>query len=305
MPEIRPLFQVFFILLSALNILQTGSALAGSRPVGCFVSSKIRPYLEALDGFKGGMDREIQVLYLDENLELARHYLKKGGLEAAVAIGPEAVRLIYSPGADVPVKMAIMTLDIKKLVPGSRPCGIDLRVPISFQISEIARTLGPGKNLAILYNPRENSGIIREASKACTETGLKFTPLPVTGPDEIMKVLRPVMNQINILLFIPDSTVISEKVVRHLTKEALMKGTAVAGYNHFFYETGALLSFTIDYRQVGMEGAKLLQEFFREQRCSLVPPPVKTEWNKRVFEILRERDPARWSKIPGGLNNAI
>ena len=305
MPEIRPLLQVFFILLSALNILQTGSALAESGPVGCFVSSKIRPYLEALDGFKGKMDREIQVLYLDENLELARHYLKNGGLEAAVAIGPEAVKLIYSPGVNVPVKIAIMTLDIKKLVPGSKPCGIDLRVPISFQLSEIARTLGPGKDIAILYNPQENSAIIRKASKACKETGLKFTPLPVAGPDEIMKLLKPVMNQIDILLFIPDSTVISEKVVKHLTKEALMKGTAVAGYNHFFYETGALLSFTIDYRKVGMEGAKLLQDFSREQSCSLVPPPVEIEWNKKVFEILRERDPAKWPKIPGGPNNAI
>ncbi len=305
MPEIRPLLQVFFILLSALNILQTGSALAQSGPVGCFVSSKIRPYLEALDGFKGKMDREIQVLYLDENLELARHYLKKGGLEAAVAIGPEAVKLIYSPGVNVPVKMAIMTLDIKKLVPGSSPCGIDLRVPISFQVSEIGKSLGSGKDLAILYNPAENSTVIRQAAKACMETGLEFTPLPVSGPDEIMKLLKPEMDRIDILLFIPDSTVISEKVVRHLTKEALMKGTAVAGYNHFFYETGALLSFTIDYRKVGMEGARLLQEFSREQRCSLVPPPVEIEWNKKVLEILRERDPARWSKIPGGPNNAI
>jgi len=300
MPGIRSLLQVFFILLFTLSVIQAGHVLAASGITGVFISSKIRPYIEALDGLRSKTHRELRVVYLDENLELAKHYLKKGGVEAAVAIGPEAAKLIYSDEFRVPIKMAVMTLDLKKLLPGSDPCGIDLRVPISFQILQIAERLGREKNLAILYNPQENSDIIRQASNACRKAGLNFIPLPVNGPDEIIGNLTPHMDKIDVLLFIPDSTVISEKVVRHLTKEALLKGAAVAGYNHFFYETGALLAFTIDYRKVGAEAAVLLEEFLNGYKCRLLPPPVKIEWNKKAFEILKSKKPEKWANIPGG-----
>ncbi len=299
MPGNRPYIKVFFGILLLL-VSHTGFAFGDPVVTGVFVSSRIRPYIEALDGLKTTANVELIVVYLDENLELAKHYLKKGEIEAAVAIGPEAAKLIYSPKFQVPIKMAIMTLDLKKLLPGNDPCGIDLRVPISFQVYQIAQRLGQGKTLAILYNPKENSDIIHQAQDACNQVGLRFTPLSVSGSDEIMRKLRPEIDQIDILLFIPDSTVISEKIVRHLTKAALIKGIAVVGYNHFFFETGAVMAFTIDYKNVGIEGAKLLAKFLQGEKCRLLPPPVKVEWNTKVFQFLREKHPERWNNIPGG-----
>ncbi len=305
MPRIKGLLQTLPVLLIAVHVFCACPAFGESEITGVFVSSKIRPYIEALEGFKNTTESELLVVYLDENLELAKHYLKKGDLKAAVAIGPEAARLIFSKDFLIPVKMAIMTLDLKKLLPKTDPCGIDLRVPISFQISQISKRLGTGKNLAILYNPAENADIIQQASKACQNTGLSFIPLGVSGSDQIMKRLKPEMNRIDILLFIPDSTVISEKIVRHLTKSAILHGIAVVGYNHFFFETGALMAFTIDYKNVGKEGAKLLERFLHEEPCTLLPPPVKIEWNSKVFEILKAKDPDRWTHIPGGQADGI
>ncbi len=294
--KVLRILSISFVLLS---VFQAGPVLCASEPVGIFVSSRIRPYIEALDGIQSKTNFTTQVVYLDENPELARHYLKNGGLSAAVAIGPEATKLIYQKEFHIPVKMAIMTLDIEKLVKGTRPCGIDLRVPIAFQISRIAYRLGTGRTLAILYNPQENSDIIAQASKACEEYGLNFIPLAVSGTDEILKKLKPNMNKIEIILFIPDSTVISEKIVTHLTKEALLNGIAVVGYNHFFFEIGALLAFIIDYREVGIKGAELLDDFIRKHSCFMTSPPVKTEWNQKVLRILKERHHDRWADIPG------
>ncbi len=303
MLENRPFVKVFLILVSAFAVLHAGSAMAETGLTGVFVSSKIRPYLDALDGFKSKTQRELLIIYLDDNLELAKHYLKSGNLDAAVAIGPEAAKIIYSSSVKIPVRMVIMTLDVKKLIPGADPCGIDLRVPISFQVSQIATHLGRGRKVAIIYNPGENADVISRAEKACRKAGLDLVLLPVAGSDEIMKRLAPQIDDIDVLLFIPDSTVISEKIVTHLTKEALLKAVAVVGYNHFFYETGALIAFTIDYRQVGINGAELLEEFAARHDCRLVPPPVEIEWNQKVFRLLKARNPERWSDIPGGITH--
>ena len=299
MQVIKHLLKPCLVLSLFLSMFVSEDIWAGSGLTGVFVSSKIRPYLEALEGFKNTSDRELLVLYLDENPELARHYLLKGELDAAVAIGPEAAKLIYSTKSPVAVRMVIMTLDIKKLLPNIDPCGIDLRLPISYQITRIAYRLGRNRSLAIIFNPEENSDITAAARLACKKNGLSFIPLPVTGTDEIMKKLRPEIKNIDILLFIPDSTVISEKIVTHLIKEAIFNGIAAVGYNHFFYETGALMAFTIDYKKTGADGARLLEEISKG-RCRLLPPPVTEEWNSKVIKILRSKRPDRWKEIPGG-----
>jgi len=286
-----------FLCLVLLVSLCAGTASPGEGPVGIYLSSKIRPYLEALEGFKSRLGLEYQVFDMEENAELGRHYLNSGKLKAAVAIGTEAARLIYSDKSKTSARMAIMALDLERLLGRSDICGIDLRVPISFELFEIRERLGPGRTVAILYNEEENSEIIKEAQSAASGLGISVRPIPVSTPSQIMTRLGPGMASIDLILFIPDSIVITEKIVRHITKEALLKGVAVAGYNHFFYEIGALISFTIDYQKIGREGAEVLEDLLNRGQCRLLPPHADVEWNQKAFDILRKARPGNWRGI--------
>ena len=92
----------------------------------------------------------------------------------------------------------------------------------------------------------------------------------------------------NTLLFIPDSTVISEALLSHLVKEALLHRIAVVGYNHFFMEIGAVLAFKIDYKGVGALGAKLAGKVVSGSSCRLHSPPFEVEWNQKAWDAVRQ-----------------
>ncbi len=288
---------VLLLVLILGDFLALRDTLASEPPIGIFLSSKIRPYLQSLHGLEDELDFDYQVFDLSENYELAKHYAQSRRFQTCVAIGPEAIRLLYLYGTAIPNKLAIMALDLEKLVGNHTLCGIDLRIPISFQLEIIEEKLGPDRKVAILYNKAENGELIQGALKYAKEKRLTLVPLEVEGPSQIMEKLGPVINQIDIILFIPDSVVISEKIVSHITKTALLKGVAVCGFNRFFYETGALLSFIIDYEEVGRQAARLVEKLVREHICIFTPPKVKLLWNKRALNILLKSQPEKWKNL--------
>ncbi|NPA93837.1 MAG: hypothetical protein GXO58_00230 [Thermodesulfobacteria bacterium] len=288
---------LLFILVPGLLCHIPGPALGYEPPVGIFLSSKIRPYLQALHGLEDEIDFDYQVFDLSENFELAKHYAKSRRFQTCVAIGPEAIKLLYKYGSAIPNKLAIMALDLEKLIGNHKICGIDLRIPIDFQLKVIREKFGPGKKVAVLYNQAENGAIIEKAKEAAKSQGLILVPLEVNSPSQIMEKLTPTFSTVDIILFIPDSVVISEKVVSHITKTALLNGVAVCGFNRFFYETGALLSFIIDYEEIGREAARLLEKLIREHLCIFEPPKVKLLWNRRALKILMRTRPDKWKEL--------
>ncbi len=293
----RLAFILFLLTISLWEMVCTHDILAGEPPVGIFLSSKIRPYLQALHGLEEEIDFDYQVFDLSENLELAKHYVKSRRFQTSIAIGPEAITLLYKYGTAIPNKMAIMALDLEKFIGNHKVCGIDLRIPISFQIKVIREKLGPKRTVAILYNSEENGALIQEAKKVSEENDLKLIGLEVDSPSQIMGKLEPVLNEIDIILFVPDSVVISEKIVTHITKTALLKGVGVCGFNRFFYESGALLSFIVDYEEVGRQAARLLSKLIREHQCTFTTPNVHLLWNRKALKLLIQARPERWKDL--------
>jgi len=288
---------VFFLILCFFETSYLSCATASDPPIGIFLSSKIRPYLQALHGLESKISFDYQVFDLSENFELAKHYAKGRKFQTCLAIGPEAINLLYQYGTAIPNKMAIMALDLKKFLGNHQVCGIDLRIPIEFQMEILRQKFGPGRKIAILFNQEENGLLIQKAKTAATQNNLRLISLQVDSPAQIMGKLDPVLKEIDIILFIPDSVVISEKIVTHITKTALIKGVAVCGFNRFFYESGALLSFIIDYEEVGRQAARLLEKLAKEHVCIFTPPNVHLLWNLRAFRMLVKTRPDKWEGI--------
>ncbi len=301
MPANKRCFFILFFLSLFILFLCPINAQSKTEQVAIFLSSKIRPYIEALNGLEQVINNDFQVFDLSQNLPLAKHYAENGDFAAAIAIGPEATKLIFNH-SNIPIKISIMTLDIKKLLNKQTVCGIDLRIPIEKQLRIIKSYLGPNRNIAILYNLKENQDVINRAQKASKELKLNLIPIVVNNSSEIMTKLNPILSKLDLILFIPDSVVISEKIITHITKKALLAGVAIGGYNSFFYEIGGLICFVIDYKKIGQEAARLLNLALKDNLCLLHSPQINVLWNSKVFEILKKIKPDKWDKpiLKGG-----
>ena len=254
--------------------------------IAVIVSSQIRPYVMALEGLRSRFQQPLTIYYLNSNPELIRHHLTQKYYDLLIAIGPEASILAWATLNPDDKKMALMVLDPQKLLADPEPCGVDLRIPIKDQIKLIKERLGDRKKIGILYNPVENREWIEQAQKQGSDLGVSVIPLPVHKRHEITKVLSSAYQNIDTLLFIPDSTVISMALLSHLVKDALLHGIAVVGYNHFFIEIGAVLAFNIDYEKVGILGAKLAKDILSGSQCGLSSPPFEVEWNEKAWKTI-------------------
>lgn len=93
------------------------------------------------------------------------------------------------------------------------------------------------------------------------------------------------------LLIIPDEQLGSTKIVEYVIKESLRRKVPVVGYNSWFAKNGALLSFVIDYRDVGMQTGKLAKKMLLEEGplpdIGIVPPEkIKTSVDLKTAKKL-------------------
>ena len=275
-------FLMWSVFLSPLHAEENNADIA------VIVSSQIRPYVLALEGLRSKFQKPLTIYYLNSNPELIRHHLSQKRYDLLIAIGPEASILVWSTLDPDDKKIALMVLDQQKLLADPELCGVDLRIPIKDQINLIKQRLGDKRKIGILYNPLENRELIERAQKEGAELGISVIPLPVHRRHEITKVLSSAYQNIDTLLFIPDSTVISMALLSHLAKDALLHGIAVVGYNHFFVEIGAVLAFNINYEKVGILGAKLAEDILSGSQCGLSSPPFEVEWNEKAWKKITE-----------------
>ena len=267
-----------------------------SPKVAIVVSQRIRPYLEAVEGLRGGLARDSKAEIAEFDLEtfkgrgqdiLAKD-LTEGRFDLLIAIGPGAARFVWT-GLPVPDARKLYTMVLSpERIPGlsQSTCGISLRIPLKGQLEIIRSGLPSIKQIGILHNPAYNAEFVKQAAGHAPGLGQKVIPLEVSSRKDIPIVLRQHWKDLDGLWLIPDRTVISESLVQYIIKQAMSHGVAVIGYNRFFYESGAALSFVFDYKKIGEQTARLALRILAGQGCERQAPVFHTWLNSRVMRTL-------------------
>ncbi len=295
-------------LLTACLVSTVAPALAAEPAmpkVAVLVSQNIKPYMEAVEGLSKSVNKdtgaELKVFSLSSRFhpwakeqenkkeqEILKKELIQGNFSLFIAVGPEASRFIWTElyGQNTPMLFTIVLNPGKVVGQAEQLCGIPLNIPVKQQTLEIARTLPDVKYVGLMYDAKHNELFFREASEYALELGLKIVPLQVSSKKEIPLALKKNWNNIDSLWLIPDRTVISESIIQHIIKQALLKKMPVIGYNRFFYESGAALAFVFDYEELGYQTGKLAVRVLSGDACLKDDPKFKTLLNHRVLKRL-------------------
>lgn len=273
--------------------LPCAPVMAGEPELAVVVSSHIRPFVQAMNGFRSKMSEPMVLSYVDSNPELVRHRLLSGRFELVIAIGPAAARMVCKDTSAQARKLYLMVLDPWELLGRSALCGVHLRISPLQQFRMITERMGPGRRVGVLYNPAENGQWIVNASAVAPIAHVSLVPVKVGKREDVSQAFSDAARTIDTLLFIPDSTVISEAMVTYLVKNALLKGIAPVGYNRFFLETGSVMAFVIDYEKCGEVGAGVAMDILAGRSCSMLPPPFEVGWNRNAWELVQQAQRVR------------
>jgi putative ABC transport system substrate-binding protein len=280
-----------FILTSLIMIVFT-DLYAGEKEflrAAILISKDIKPYLEAAEGIhkvfdkESAIDTEIFSLEKNKDHEVLKDKIAKKEIAIAIAIGPESLALAESifHGAKIPVIYA-MVLNPETILRYPKSfCGIPFNIPIRDQIPQIARALPGVKRLGLLYDPKNNEPFFKQAFEISQRYNIVLIPLKADSPKDISFILKD--NAAEALWLIPDRTIISESVIQYIIKEALLKKIPVIGYNRFFYESGAALSFVFDYEEIGEQTAKFALDILAQKTCADIAPIFHVWLNSRII----------------------
>lgn len=276
------------LIIVVVSITLLGTAL--SSEVIIIKSSDIIPYQKALEGFKRGFSQGVFQEYsinedISEGKSILARTLKRGG-DLILAVGPEAAYLIGKDSSSIP-KIFTMVLNPEKLLDNEMLYhGVSLNLPITFQLEQIKAAFLNRKRIGVFYTQEFNQKTVDSITGNAADFDLRIVSLPIASQKEISGILNSPQFDIDVLWIIPDRTIGSEKILKYLIKMMLRKKIPVVGFNEWFAENGAILSFSLNYQEIGEQTAELAQKLLREKksltRFIYEPVSVSTIVNLKV-----------------------
>lgn len=267
---------------------------ADNLPVGIIISKEIRPFIRMVEG-------------IEENLRMpsCRIFFDKGGMpygcnsggkgfgperfSVAVAVGPQALEYLIRHEWPGPLVYGMILNPDAITGHTDRFCGVSLNIPYWEQISSLHNIFPLVRRLGILYDPANNQKRFDRAKKISALQGITVVPLLVTKENPISHHFEEKLRDLDAIMFVPDPTVISLAVVQYVIKKGILQGIPSIGYNRFFHDSGAALSFVIDYREVGKRVAGQVRNILMGRPCARLVPDYKIVLNARVIKKLNLR----------------
>ncbi|MBC8439036.1 MAG: hypothetical protein H8D87_05055 [Deltaproteobacteria bacterium] len=281
-----------FILLFCL--IPLSSTLAGTIPpdVCVVISREIRPFVMMADEMENSLDFPVTRVYLDSSY---RPYGENGKFREIlesdfnlfIAVGPRALTYLLQQKITTQIIYG-MVVSPESFINSSNTnvSGVSLNIFSLTQLTIIKQVFPDIQKIGVLYDPKNNKNWFNSASFLARASEITLVSLDVSDSSMIPAVLEEKAKDLDAVLFIPDATVISTTIIKHTIKQLILRKIPAIGYNNFFSESGAALSFVIDYQEVGKQVANLIYTFLNEKKKVSIGPIFMVRLNPNVIKLL-------------------
>ncbi|MBF0507895.1 MAG: hypothetical protein HQK57_03095 [Deltaproteobacteria bacterium] len=286
--------RLIIIYISALMLLLFPAIVTAGEGVVVLQSADIIPYDQAAQGILKIMGAtHTRIISFSGDIDKGRTIIQSlaSSPEMVVAVGPEATYLLAVTSNQFKRFFCAVLNPDRILSKGTSYPGVSLNIPPEFQL-QVIKTMLPGrKKVAIIHSADKNEHLVEEFQRVASDLGLVIRPFLVNTTSEVPEIPDLPDFDADVLLFIPDQMVILEDVVSLLVKKLLFKGIPVVGFNRWFSQNGAVLSFALDYNELGHQCGRLVRDLLQAGQLPgpLVHPPEKIRliFNERVAQRLK------------------
>jgi putative ABC transport system substrate-binding protein len=191
-----------------------------------------------------------------------------------LAIGQKAMQSAQATPATVVYCMVLGSSAVStKAVTGLR-----LEVSADAQFEQFRRVHPSAKRLGVIYDAKNFSAYLADATRAAAARGLTLVPKPVTDGREVRTAISDMVDDIDALWLIPDPQLISADMFNFLLVYTLEHKIALFGFFESFTRAGALASLAPDYAAIGRQAAKVASELAAKpaETRQPVPPAVSS-----------------------------
>lgn len=232
---------------------------------------RIRPYEEAIEGFRSVCNARMNRLVLRE-LQ-GRDVVDKINEirpEMVLAIGMDAL-LRVKMVKEIPV-VYLMVLNPRSALDCDNITGVCMDISQKEQLTSVCRVLPNVKNIGLLYDPARTGHFAERAQHAATEIGIKLIANRIDRPMDVPLTVNGMKGKIDLFWMLPDLTVITPETVEFLLLFSLENEIPVLAFSEKYVELGALMSIGIDAFDIGRQAGEMAQEILSGRDVKRVQP---------------------------------
>lgn len=191
-----------------------------------------------------------------------------------LAVGQKALTSAQGAAPELPV---VYCLVLGASAPSTKTVtGVRLEVSAADQLALLRLVHPKMKRIAIIYEPRNWTDYITDATKVAQGMGITLVPRAISDGKQVRAVLGEMLNNVDGLWLLPDPQLITAEMFGFLLVSTLERKVPLFGFFDSFTKAGALASVSPDYGAIGQRAAKLAQSIAQkpEGARTPVPPPL-------------------------------
>ncbi len=223
--------------------------------------------------FAGNSNIELTQLSLTPEETSNEAALNRAKPDLIFSLGQEETEWASRQYAQTPI-VATMVLKDEVFKIAGNITGVSLGYPLKTQFQWLKKFFPQQKTVAILYDPKENSATVESAQHISRQTGLSLIAIPVTTPKELPFALERLANNVEILLAIPDETVMSASTIKEVLLASFRNKVPLVGLSDNWVKSGAFYALSWDYDDLGKQCASMAQKLLKGANLTAVPPEL-------------------------------
>ena len=250
----------FFLLI--FLILCFGPAAAHAHDIVVVQGLQIKPYDEAVRGFRNSCDAETKKFLLSDLVggDYVR-LIREERPRLILAVGPEALKKVR-PIRDIPI-VYLMVINPQSIVKGHRNVtGVAMNVAPEKYLDLLTRISPKPRMVGVICDPAKSGYLVKRAQQAARGRGIELAVREVQTPRDVPDALTSLKGIVDALWMFPDTTVVTPETVELFLLTSQENRFPVIGFAGKYVEMGALTALDIDSfdqgRQAGDMAAHIL-----------------------------------------------
>jgi putative tryptophan/tyrosine transport system substrate-binding protein len=234
------------------------------------------PYQEVIQGFKQRVSTDAKATLNEMTLSQAQasgdNTINTSKPAVIFALGTDAAKWAAKQTSSIPIVTTMVLKDDVVRQSSTNMTGVSLSYTMQTQFQWLKKIFPQQKTIAILFNPDENNSVIKEAERASQMNGFKLNPIPVATPKELPYALEQLEKNIDILMAIPDETVMSVNTAKEVLLASFRNKVPLIGVSDNWVKSGAFYALSWDYTDLGLQCADQVIKLLSGTPVRSIPP---------------------------------
>ncbi len=275
--NIRLLVLFFVFFLTLFQVCQ-----AAPLEVVVVQGADIKPFDDAVEGFESACDCTIsEVIIADGSRSDIAGRVRRLHPDAVLALGVDALVKLQSI-RDIPIFYTMTAGARHPLQELNNFSGVSMFITPERQITSIMEVFPRAKRIGIIYDPRHTASLVERTIQYARSHSIEIVAREVHSAREVPVVLDSLNGRIDVLLMLPDTTVVTPETVNSMLIFSFRNGVPLFTFSEKYVEMGAVAALTVSPSDLGAQIGEIARKFMKDRARSA---PVRTYARKHVLTI--------------------